>query len=207
MQSIWNHHAWSSSGAPLHLYNTSASVSCYLGDVASSGGPVCSTPAPCLGELGTLWPKAAASTSGSSVTTESVWMQISGQVAPTARTSQWGMLNASGHKNPSNESRCPFIHSFPPGSLCEEQVCSLSPPGEQQIPRRSVTRLPLSVWVCVCAATGWWAVFAKQTCTHREGRQTIQVALWDTGCSEFGFFLQSGFKDGFRFAVIIPSPP
>lgn len=44
-----------------------------------------------------LWPKARARRSGSSATTESVWKQISTQVAPMARTCQRGMLDASGN--------------------------------------------------------------------------------------------------------------
>lgn len=69
-----------------------------------------------------LWPKAAA-WSGFSFTTKSAWKQISSQVALTARTCQWGMLDASGKQNLSDESRylhfthsfCPFIRSFHPG--------------------------------------------------------------------------------------------
>lgn len=44
-----------------------------------------------------LRPKARARRSGSSATTESVWKQISTQVAPMARTCQQGMLDASGN--------------------------------------------------------------------------------------------------------------
>ena len=160
-----------------------------------------------------LWPKAAA-WSGFSVTTKSAWKQISTQVAPTARTCQWGMLDASGKTKPVKRVPllCPSlvysVHSFPlffpflSFSSRGQQVHSLSTPGEKQIPEEECNKalslslslclsFPLSFRVCVCSSRemGSPPIFAKQTCihTHRVKADSANQSLGDTGCSDFGF--------------------
>lgn len=123
-----------------------------------------------------LWSKAAA-WSGCSVTTKSAWKRISTQVAPMARTCQWGMLDASGDRTRQmGPAACPSltysVHSFAPLILgrfiqqCGQQVRSLSTPGEKQFLEEECNKalclcpLTLSPWVCVCvcAEEGRWAV-------------------------------------------------
>ena len=150
-----------------------------------------------------LWPKAAA-WSGFSVTTKSAWKQISTQVAPTARTCQWGMLDASGKTKPVKRVPllCPSlvysVHSFPlffpflSFSSRGQQVHSLSTPGEKQIPEEECNKaLSLSLSVCpslslsecVCAVAGRWAVLQslpnKLVYTHTEWKQTVLINLWE----------------------------
>lgn len=148
-----------------------------------------------------LCPNAAA-WSSFSVTTKSAWKQISTQVAPTARTCQWGMLDASGNKTrQTSPTTCPSlicpVHSFTLffpslsfGSMGSRSVPS-APLGRSKSLRRSVTRLSLSLcpslslslWlsVSVCAVAGRWAVLQslpnKLVNTHTHRKQTMPINL------------------------------
>lgn len=164
-----------------------------------------------------LWPKAPA-WSGFSVTTESAWKQISTQVALTARTCQWGMLNASRNKTrQTGPATCPSliysVHSFtlfsPPPSVSfiqphGQQVRSLSTPGERQIPEEECNKalslafcpsLSFSLSVCVCAVAGWAVLQSlPNKLVHTQRKQTMPINPWDidsTDSTDFGFFLES----------------
>lgn len=85
----------------------------------------------------------------------------------------------------------PFIRSSLPVSLiqqCGQQVLSLSPPGEKQIPEEECNKAPslsvcpsLPLSKCVCAVTGRWAVLQslpnKLVHTHTQGKQTMTINL------------------------------
>ena len=109
------------------------------------------------------------------------------------------MLDTSGNFNPSNEpcffffffffsllTRL-FIHSFLPVSLIQQyrqQVRSLGPPGEMQIPEEEWNNaLSLYLSVCVRAVTGRWAVLQSllnkliHTLAHTQGKQTMPIKL------------------------------
>lgn len=140
-----------------------------------------------------LWPNACAAWSGFPAW-KSVWKQISTQVALTARTCQWGMLNASANKtrqtSPTSCSSLIYtVHSFTPffQSRSFSSVGSRSfpsaPLGRSKSLRRSVTRLSLSLTFCLCVCSNWEMgcppIFAKQTCTHtqRESRQCQSISV------------------------------